>query len=175
MQNQRAHTKTHCSTIVKSRLTSNVSGKVSSFSFNSRVQQPVYLDFSAAWQLESKLSAHFFVYCILLLFFAFRHDNHETIFQITSSLRSRNHDNCVFVLVFVRARRVCVRQNLYLHFLNFVCVCVQQRRHIAHKFESGWKVEVIKTFDKKNPHAGKVVVTGPFINFLLHNHIINIK
>jgi hypothetical protein len=67
---------------------------------------------------------------------------------------------CVFVLVFVcvcvcvcvRARRVCVRQNLYLHFVNFVCVCVQQRRHIAHKFASGWKVGVIKAFDKKNPH-----------------------
>jgi hypothetical protein len=109
MQNQRAHTKTHCSTIVKSRLTSNVSGKVSSFSFNSRVKQPVYLDFSAAWQLESKLSAHFFVYCILLLFFAFRHDNHETIFQITSSLRSEEGDSHREDMCYERRRAVvCV-------------------------------------------------------------------
>ena len=31
-------------------------------------------------------------------------------------------------------------------------------RYIAHKFESGWKVGVIKAFDKKGPHAGKVSV-----------------
>jgi hypothetical protein len=27
-------------------------------------------------------------------------------------------------------------------------VCVQQGRHIAHKFKSGWEVGVIKAFDK---------------------------
>jgi len=37
-------------------------------------------------------------------------------------------------------------------------VCVQQGRHIAHKFESGWGVEVINAFDKKGPHAGKFSV-----------------
>jgi hypothetical protein len=37
-------------------------------------------------------------------------------------------------------------------------VCVQQGRHIAHKFESGWEVGVIKAFDKKGPHAGKFSV-----------------
>jgi hypothetical protein len=37
MQNQRAHTKTHRSTFIKSRLTSIFPGKVSSFSFYSRV------------------------------------------------------------------------------------------------------------------------------------------
>jgi hypothetical protein len=59
-----------------------------------------------------------------------------------------------------RAPSICVRENLYLHFLNFVCVCVcvQQGRYIAHKFESGWEVEVIKAFDKKGPHAGKFSV-----------------
>jgi hypothetical protein len=31
-------------------------------------------------------------------------------------------------------------------------------RHIAHKFESGWEVVVIKAFDKKGPHAGKFSV-----------------
>jgi hypothetical protein len=47
---------------------------------------------------------------------------------------------------------------------------MQQGRHIAHKFESGWEVGVIKaflqeklkgiiiTFDKKGPHAGKFSV-----------------
>jgi hypothetical protein len=35
---------------------------------------------------------------------------------------------------------------------------VQQGRHIAHKFESGWEVGVIKAFDKKGPHAGKFSV-----------------
>jgi hypothetical protein len=35
-----------------------------------------------------------------------------------------------------------VRENLCLHFLNFcLCVCMQQGRHIAHKFESRWEVE----------------------------------
>jgi hypothetical protein len=32
---------------------------------------------------------------------------------------------------------------------------VQQGNHIAHKFESGWEVGMIKAFDKKGPHAGK--------------------
>jgi hypothetical protein len=31
-------------------------------------------------------------------------------------------------------------------------------RHIAHKFESGWEVGVIKAFHKKGPHAGKFSV-----------------
>jgi hypothetical protein len=35
---------------------------------------------------------------------------------------------------------------------------MQQGRYIAHKFESGWEVGVIKTFDKKDPHAGKFSV-----------------
>jgi hypothetical protein len=34
---------------------------------------------------------------------------------------------------------------------------MQQGRHIAQKFESGWEVGVIKAFDKKGPHAGKFV------------------
>ena len=33
---------------------------------------------------------------------------------------------------------------------------MQQRRYIAHKFESGWEVGVIKAFD--GPHAGKFSV-----------------
>ena len=37
-------------------------------------------------------------------------------------------------------------------------MCVQQGRHIAHKFESGWEVGVIKTYDKKGPHVGKFSV-----------------
>jgi hypothetical protein len=37
-------------------------------------------------------------------------------------------------------------------------VCVHQERHIAHKFEIGWEVGVIKAFDKKGPHAGKFSV-----------------
>jgi hypothetical protein len=71
---------------------------------------------------------------------------------------------CVAVLVFVcvresaRATSICVRENLYLHFLNFVFACVQQGRHIAHKFESGWEIRVMKTFDKKGSHAGKFSV-----------------
>ena len=35
---------------------------------------------------------------------------------------------------------------------------MQQGRHIAHKFESGWEVGVKKAFDKKGPHAGKFSV-----------------
>ena len=36
-----------------------------------------------------------------------------------------------------------------------VCPC---GRHIAHKFESGWEVGVIKAFDKKGLHACKFSV-----------------
>ena len=35
---------------------------------------------------------------------------------------------------------------------------MQQGRYIAHKFESGWEVGVIKAFDKKGLHAGKFSV-----------------
>jgi hypothetical protein len=63
---------------------------------------------------------------------------------------------CVRVCACVRATSICVRENL--HFLIFVCVCMQQGRHIAHKFESGWEVGVMKAFDKKGPHAGKFSV-----------------
>ena len=35
---------------------------------------------------------------------------------------------------------------------------MQQGRHIAHKFESGWEVGVIKAFDNKGLHAGKFSV-----------------
>ena len=31
---------------------------------------------------------------------------------------------------------------------------VQQGRYIAHKFESGWEVGMIRAFDKKGRHAG---------------------
>ena len=37
---------------------------------------------------------------------------------------------------------------------------MQQGRHIAHKFESGWEVGVIKAFDKKGPYAGEKTSTG---------------
>jgi hypothetical protein len=51
--------------------------------------------------------------------------------------------------VFVEFVFICIQV-----FLNFVlCVCVQQRRHTAHKFESGLEVGVIKAFDKKGPHV----------------------
>ncbi len=50
---------------------------------------------------------------------------------------------CVFECVFECAcsPSICVRENLYLHFLDFVCMCacVQQGRHVAHKFKSGWE------------------------------------
>jgi hypothetical protein len=36
-----------------------------------------------------------------------------------------------------------------------LCVCVQQGRHIAHKFECGWESGMIKAFDKKGPHADR--------------------
>jgi hypothetical protein len=64
----------------------------------------------------------------------------------------------VCVRVCVGVCRLCVRENLYCLFLNFVCVCVQQGRYIARKFEGGWEVGVIKAFDKKDPHAGKFSV-----------------
>jgi hypothetical protein len=35
---------------------------------------------------------------------------------------------------------------------------LQQGKYIAHKFESGWEVGVIKAFDKKGPHAGNFSV-----------------
>jgi hypothetical protein len=41
---------------------------------------------------------------------------------------------------------------------NVMLEDVQQGRHIALKFESGWEVGVIKAFDKKGPHAGKFSV-----------------
>jgi hypothetical protein len=40
---------------------------------------------------------------------------------------------CVCVCVCVRARAsICVRENLYLHFLNFVCVCACNREGTSH-------------------------------------------
>jgi hypothetical protein len=71
---------------------------------------------------------------------------------------------CVAVLVFVcvcvcaRAKSICVRENLYLHFLIFVYACACNREGTSHKFESGWEVGVITAFDKKGPHAGKFSV-----------------
>ena len=56
---------------------------------------------------------------------------------------------CVCVRACVRATSICVRENLHLHFLIFVCVCCTQGRHIAHKFESGWEVGVIKAFERR--------------------------
>ena len=38
------------------------------------------------------------------------------------------------------APSICLRETLYLHFLNLVCVC---------KFESGWEVGVIKAFERR--------------------------
>jgi len=60
-----------------------------------------------------------------------------------------------------------------LHFLKFVCVCVQQGRHITHKFGSGWEVGVIKAFDKKGSHTGKFSLKykddpNGWTHFLLH-------
>ena len=54
---------------------------------------------------------------------------------------------------------ICVRENLYLHFLNFVCVCACNRKGTSpHKCGSGWEFGVIKAFDKEDPHAGKFSV-----------------
>ena len=48
---------------------------------------------------------------------------------------------CVCLRACVHATSICVRENLHLHFLIFVCcVCMQHGRYIAHKFESGWEV-----------------------------------
>jgi hypothetical protein len=46
---------------------------------------------------------------------------------------------------------------------------VQQGRHIAHKFESGWEVGVIKAFDKKG-----VVIHGPLFKKFPSKDFINI-
>ena len=58
----------------------------------------------------------------------------------------------------VRATSICVRENLHLHFLIFVCVCACNREGTSHTSESGWEVGVIKALDKKGPHAGKFSV-----------------
>jgi hypothetical protein len=47
---------------------------------------------------------------------------------------------------------------------------VQQGRHIAHKFESGWEVGVIKVFDKMG-----VVIHGPLLKKIPSKDLINIK
>jgi hypothetical protein len=56
--------------------------------------------------------------------------------------------------------RTCICDSIYI--FNFVlCVrttVLQQGRYIAHKFESGWELGVIKAFDKKGPRAGKFSV-----------------
>jgi hypothetical protein len=73
---------------------------------------------------------------------------------------------CVAVLVFVRVWCVCARTRRRYVFVRIciafslfcLCVRVQPGRHIAHKFESGWEVGVIKVFDKKDPQAGKFSV-----------------
>jgi hypothetical protein len=63
------------------------------------------------------------------------------------------------VYVCVRAPSICVREIFVFSFSEFCCVCAcKQERHIAHKFESGWEVGVIKAYDKKGPHAGKFSV-----------------
>ncbi len=53
---------------------------------------------------------------------------------------------------------LCVQAGIGIFSILFLCVCVQQERHIAYKFESGWEVGVIKVFDKQGPHAGKFSV-----------------
>jgi hypothetical protein len=65
---------------------------------------------------------------------------------------------CVCVCHGVCVPSICVRENLYLHFLNFVtvCVCVQQGRHIVHKFERGWQVGVIKAYDTSSSVDGRL-------------------
>jgi hypothetical protein len=56
---------------------------------------------------------------------------------------------CVCVTMCLCVPSICVGENLYLHFLNFsLCVCVQQGMYIAHKFESGWEVEVMKALSR---------------------------
>jgi hypothetical protein len=39
-----------------------------------------------------------------------------------------------------------------------MCACNREGTGIAHKFESGWEVGVIKALDKTGPHAGKFSV-----------------
>jgi hypothetical protein len=63
---------------------------------------------------------------------------------------------CVCVCVCARARRGYVFARICIFFSDFcLCVCMQQGshaaggRHIAHKFESGWEVGVIKAFDTR--------------------------
>ena len=55
-------------------------------------------------------------------------------------------------------RKLKRARDVDLHFFIFVCVCMQQGRYIAYKFESGWEVGVKKDFDKKGPHAVKFSV-----------------
>ena len=64
---------------------------------------------------------------------------------------------CVCVCACTQRRYALVR--ICIAFSDFcLCVCMPQGRYIAHKFESGWEVGVIKAFDKKGPHAGKFSV-----------------
>jgi hypothetical protein len=65
---------------------------------------------------------------------------------------------CVCVCACARRRYVFVRESAFAFSDFCLCVCMQQGSHIAHKFESGWEVGVIKAFDKKGPHAGKFSV-----------------
>ena len=64
------------------------------------------------------------------------------------------------VCVRVRATSICVRENLRLHFLIFVCVCACNREGTSHTSSrvDGRLERVIKAFDKKGPHAGKFSV-----------------
>jgi hypothetical protein len=55
--------------------------------------------------------------------------------------------------VCVHATSICVRENLHLHFLIFVCVFACNREGTSHKLESGWEVGVIKAFDKTTRRA----------------------
>ncbi len=59
---------------------------------------------------------------------------------------------CLRVCVRVRARDVdmCSWEFAFAFSDFCLCVCMQQGRYIAHKFESGWEVGVIKAFDKKS-------------------------
>ena len=61
---------------------------------------------------------------------------------------------------------MCVRDNLCLHFLNFVCVCVCacNREGTSHsssrvdgRLESS-RLSSTSFFDKKDPHAGKFIM-----------------
>jgi hypothetical protein len=50
---------------------------------------------------------------------------------------------------------ICVRENLCLHFLNFVRVraCISEGASHTGSRVPGWEVGLIKAFDKKGPHA----------------------